>query len=161
LSFTPGSSRSLTLTVTSTAFTASGVYTVVVTGRTGILTHTASITFTVLSDFTVSASPTNPANIVASNSATSTLTVGSLGLTGNISLTASSPSGSNIVPSLSTSSLAVTPGSTGSSTLTIATSPSTPSNTYNIVVTLRSGSLTHTISVSIMVKPDFTISATS
>ena len=67
--------------------------------------------------------------------------------------------------SFAPTSVALTSGSTGTSTLTVNTSGVTTSGTYAVVVTATSGTLVHTVTINVTVTvpltPDFTLSAAS
>ncbi|HZD12184.1 MAG TPA: hypothetical protein VE177_01525, partial [Candidatus Binatus sp.] len=129
---------------------ASGVYTVIVTGSSGSLTHPAIITFTV-QDFAIS----GPGTVTAQSgvSSPSTLTVASQnGYTGVVSLTSTvSPSG-GLVCSLTPTS--VTLGNSGTSTLSCSGSV----GTYTVSVSGTSSGLTRTTTVTYTVT-DYSVTA--
>ena len=108
-------------------------------------------------DFQITTSPLLPATIPAGGSGTSTVTVNSLdGFNSAVALScAGLPAGTNC--SFIPVSL---PSGSGTSTLTIMTSATTPSGTYPINVAGTSGSLHHNASVSLVVQ-GFTVSATA
>ncbi|HYY92709.1 MAG TPA: cellulase family glycosylhydrolase, partial [Candidatus Dormibacteraeota bacterium] len=129
-----------TATVSCTSSSAS-TYSLTITGSTGSLSHSATITFAFL-DFGLSASP----SIVSLNTGaqgTSTISLNSLnGFSSTVALTLSTPNG--LSTSLDTPSIT----SSGSATLTINPSQTGSSN---IVVTGKSGSLTRTVTVAVNV----------
>jgi uncharacterized membrane protein len=146
--FTPNpatSSSSLAISTLST--TALGSYPLTITGVSGALTHSTTVTLVVSApDFSVSASP-----------ATNTVTQGSsvgygvtitplLGFTGQVSLSVSG------LPTGATGTFTPNPA-TSSSTLSVGTTASTPTGTYTLTITGTSGALIHTTTVSLTVTP--------
>jgi hypothetical protein len=110
------------------------------------LTHTA---IPASSNFSLTASPGSQ-TVTAGSSASYTATVApSNGFTGTVTLSASGlPSGATA--SFSPTSIS---GGTGSSTLTVTTTSSTPAGTSTLTITGTSGTLTQTASVSLTVTP--------
>jgi uncharacterized membrane protein len=154
-SFTPTSvsgSGSSTLTVNASSTTPGGTYPLTITATSGSLTHTAQVNLNV-ANFSVTATPSSQ-NVAAGKSTSYAVNVTpSGGFTGSVSFSvAGLPSGatSGFTPSSVSGS--------GSSTLTVNASSSTPSGTYPLTITATSGSLTHTAQVSLTVA-DFSISA--
>jgi len=106
-------------------------------------------------DFSISATPAS-LSIPIGSSGTSTITLTSLnGFAGTIGLSTSiSCSGLCLVyptASLNPTSVTLTSGGTGISTLTVATSVATTPGTYTITITATSGSNTHTVTVTVTV----------
>jgi hypothetical protein len=141
-------SGSSTLTVNTISGTAAGSYTLTITG-TGPeeLAHTATVTLTVTaSDFSLAISPSST-SVVPGGTATYTVTVGALnGFSGSVKLTvAGLPAGANgaFAPTSVTTS--------GTSTLTITTTTSTPIGSPTITVTGTSGSLMHAATATLSV----------
>src|SRR2546422_11304873 len=130
-----------------------GTYSLVVTGRSGSLVHSAPIMFKfsqpVQPDFTVTASI--PASVNAGQATTSTITLTSVnGFTGSVALTDNIPVGLSCGP--------ITPSSlTGSSTATVSCSSSTAS-AYTLTITGTSGSIIHSTTATFTVI-DFIVSA--
>ncbi len=134
-SATPPATPSLTITTTGT--TAAGTYQFTVTGISGSITHTAPLTLNVTpltEDYTLSVSPTTavPSPVAAGATATTTVTISSIGsYSGNITLSCLSVS-QNValapVCSFNPPTVAVASGSIPSpSVLTISTTgPATP-----------------------------------
>jgi hypothetical protein len=158
-SFNPTSvsgSGSSTLTISTLSSTAVGSYPITITGTSGALTHTASITLVVTSppDFSLAATPSSR-SVGQGSGTTYTVSVTALnGFSGTVGFTTSGlPSGATagFNPTQITSS--------GSTTLTITTATSTPTGSYPITITGTSGTLTHTASVTLVVTvpSDFTI----
>src|SRR2546422_1139497 len=154
-----GSTGSAILTIKSSTTTPSGTYTATIVATSGSITHSASISFIVLPDFPIASSTVQPANVLAGSSASSTISLNSFGLGASVHLTLSIPSGLGLTASVADVNIPLTPGSSGTTLLTIGTSISTPSGLYSINVTGTSGSLTHSILVSISVGGDLTITA--
>src|SRR5205807_407267 len=106
-------------------------------------------------DFGISATPAS-LSIQIGSSDTSTITLTSLnGFAGTIGLSTSiACSGLCLVyptASLNPTSVTLTAGGTGVSTLTVATSVLTTPGTYTITITATSGSITHTVTVTVTV----------
>jgi kumamolisin len=147
----PGSGTStVTLAVASTV--ATGSYAITVSGKNGTTTHTANVTLTVTSvavpAFTIS---TAPGSVSAAPGASGTSTITSSvsgGFSGAVALTASGqPTGVTI--SFNPATIAA-PGS-GSSTMTMAVASTVAAGAYTITVSGKSGSTTHTASVTLTV----------
>jgi len=109
-------------------------------------------------DFSISATPASQ-TVTAGTGTSYTVTIGALnGFTGAVNLGVSGlPSGAAAIfnPASVTGS--------GTSTLTVTTSSTTPFGTYTLTITGTSGTLTHSTTVTLVVtgvNPDFTISAT-
>ena len=146
-SFNPSSTTStstLTLTASSTATTGSA--TVTITGTSGSLTHTTTIALTVNPgpNFSLSASPSS-LSVARGSTGTSTITINPVrGFTGSVSFSASSlPIG--VTASFNPSS------STSASTLTLTVSSSATTGTFSVRVRGRSGTLSHSVRISLTV----------
>jgi subtilase family serine protease len=143
----PGSGTS-TMTMTVASTTATGTYPITVTGSGGGLMHSTTVTLTVTStavgDFTLSASPTS-VTIPVSAQGTSTITViPSGGFTGSVHLSATG------VPTGVTTSFNPNP-TTGTSTLFFRSTASASLGTFTVTVHGASGTLNHTVTVSLTV----------
>src|SRR2546426_20755 len=157
-----------TLTISSTSSTASGTYYIAITGISGQVVHTITVTVYVTADFGISSSPPSPAFISPGGTATSTITVTSMGLNGGVSLSASisPPSGVDCASancptmSFNPNPISLTPGATGTSTMTMATPPSIIPGVYGITVTGVSGTLSQVTTLSLDVR-GLALSATS
>jgi uncharacterized membrane protein len=160
VSVTGTSAVSSTMTVSTGATTTAGTYTVTVTGKSGNIVETASVTV-VLSPTSVTAGSFTlaaPAITVAapgdSGSSTVTATPAN-GFTGPIALTCAftaTPQGANAVPACSVvpTSLNIT-GAAASSTLMVETSSATTAGIYKLTVTGATGSLSATANVMVTV----------
>jgi len=148
----PGSS---TLNVTTTGTTPAGNDTLTITGASGGVTNSTTVTLAV-NDFTVSTTPASQ-TVSAGGGTNYTVTIGNNnGFSGTVALTAAGlPTGATAV--FNPTSI----NSLGSSTLTVSTTPSTPAGTNNLTITGTSGSLSHNSSTKLVVTPaaDFSISA--
>src|SRR3989475_469879 len=142
----PGNSNS-TLSCNGSA----GLYTVTVTGTSGSLSHTTTVSYSV-QDFTISASPTS-LRVNAGTPGNSTIAVTSLsGYSGTVFLTYAIAPGSGLTCNLTPENVIL--GTSSSSTLSCKGSAAT----YNVNVTGTSGSLSHSVLVTYTVQ-DFTVSA--
>src|SRR5438876_7497867 len=107
-------------------------------------------------DFDISASP-NTLTIHIGSSGTSTITLTSIGgFSGNVSLSASVACASLICLVYPTASVdpdvvSVVSGGTATSTLTVSASVLTTLGTYEVTITATSGSLTHTVTITVYV----------
>jgi subtilase family serine protease len=138
----------MTLTVASSTF--AGTYAIMVTGTSGIITATTTVSVTVTApaagNFSVSASPGLNA-VFSGQSATFTVkTKISGGFNSPINLSASGQGQGNTV-TFSPNPIAA-PGS-GSSTMTVQTSPNSKTGFYTIIITATGGGVTHTTKVTL------------
>ncbi len=133
--------------------TASGSYTVTVTGKSGSLTHSAAVSVTVPGPADFAITSTTPPPTDAGQSANSTITVAPVnGFSGTVTLTDTVPSGLTCG--------AITPNTiTTSGTATVSCSSTTAAN-YTLTITGTSGSLTHNAAATFRFQ-NFTITATS
>ncbi len=145
--FNPASTTTTSvLTLTASSSAATGPATVTITGTSGSLVHTTTVSLTVNAapDFTLSASPAS-VSVTQGTNVPSTITVNDLnGFNSSVSLSASGlPSGVTAAfnPSSTTTSSVLT--------FTAATNAATGTNT--VTVTGVSGSLTHTTTVTLTV----------
>jgi hypothetical protein len=116
--------------------------------------HPPTRTITVQPDFSLSASPSSRSVAQgAGTSFTATVTAGS-GFSRTVSFSVSGlPAGA--AASFSPASVSTS----GSSTLSVTTSPATAPGSYPLTVTATSGALTHTANVTLVVSADFSITA--
>ena len=153
------SSGLTSLAITTATTTAPGSYPLTITANSGPLVHTVSMTLVVVApDFSLSASPASQA-ILVGNSASYRVTLSPFnGYNGVVNLSvAGLPTGA--AGTFSPASL----NTSGSSTLLVTTSASTPPGTYPLTITGTDGVLTRTTSVSLEVDAqpaaDFSVSA--
>lgn len=151
-SFSPNpASTSSTMSVTTSATPPPGSYAVTITGVSGTLTRTTSVTLVVTGpvtpDFSLSASPAS--QTVSQGAATSyTVTITpSGGFTGAVTLTVTG------LPTGATGTFSPNPA-TGTSTLSVSTDlVATPPGSYVLTITGTSGGLTRTTTVTLVVSP--------
>jgi serine protease AprX len=143
--------------VTTIASTPTGTFPLTITGTSGALTHNASVSLTVTvpptPDFTFSATPSSRSVTQGSGTTYTATVTPSGGFSSSVGLSVSGlPSGAS--PSFSPGSL-----TSGSSTLTITTSASTPAGTYPLTITGTGGGITHnaTVSLTVTAPADFAI----
>ncbi len=152
-SFNPASvttSGSSTMTVTTTATTPAGNYQITITGTSGTLTHSATVTLVVnapaTADFTLSASPASH-TIRRGSTTTYTVTITrSGGFADSVNLSVSG------LPAGAAGSFAPNPATGTSSTLTVTTARSTAVGTYPVTITGTAGALTRTTSVTLVIR---------
>jgi hypothetical protein len=147
-----GGSGASVLTITTTAATPAGNYSLTLNGTSGPLQHTATIRLgvnTPVVDFTGSVSP-NPETVTQGSTAVYAVNVVPLfGFTSDVALTVSGlPPGA----SASFNPPTVNAGS-GTSYLSVVTSGSTPPGTYDIGVTGVGGGITHSGGAGLIVTP--------
>jgi len=132
---------------------APGTYPITITGTSGSLSHSTTVTI-IVSDFSISASPSSQ-TVTAGNSASYTVTLGSAnGFANPVNLSISGlPAGATAT----FNPASVTP--VGSSTLTVNTGAGTPAGTYTLTITGASGSASHSATVTLVVNapPDYSI----
>jgi hypothetical protein len=143
-------SGSATLTVSAAV---AGNYTSIITGTSGSLSHSATVFVNITApqpppDFTITAGPTSQS--VSRGSTTSfTITItGKNGFNGTVTLTATV---SPVVRNGPTITLPSTVGPFSNSTLTVSTVHKTPLGSYTITIMATSGSLTHSVTVTVTV----------
>jgi len=150
-----------TLGIATTASTTPGNYQLTITGTSGSLSHSQTVTLTVSPprpDFSLAATPSARSVTQGGTTTYAVSTAAIAGFTGGIGLSVSG------LPAGATAGFSATPVSPGSgSTLTVSTGPSTPAGTYQLAIVGASGSLSHGQVVTLTVTapaPDFTLAAT-
>jgi subtilase family serine protease len=140
-----------TLTVQTASSTPSGTYSVTITGTSGSTVHSTSVTLVVkTADFSLT-SGTSLVRVNPGESAGYGLTLTPLlGFTGKVSLGLSGlPASSS--KKFSPNPVAVTYPTTSDSVLTVTTTTSTPVGTYTLKILGVSGSLRHSVTVTLVV----------
>jgi subtilase family serine protease len=153
-SFNPNAtSTTSTLTLSADTTAAAGTYTVTVTGSaSGVPGHSVNVTLTIAApkpDFAISVSAQSPPSIGTSGTATYTVTITPINNPTSVSLSASS------LPRRASASFSPSSASASSSwksTLTIRASRSS-NGTYTFTVTGRSGTVSHSQTVSLKIGP--------
>jgi hypothetical protein len=146
-SFTPNpATTSSTLAVTTASTTPAGSYTLTITGVSGSLTHTTTVTLVVNvpPNFSLSGSPATQ-TVRQGRSVTYTVTISPVGgFAGQVNLSVTG------LPTGATATLSPNPATT-TSTLSVATLASTPTGSYTLTITGVNGGLTHTATVTLTV----------
>jgi len=156
LSLTPGGTSSATLSVSVASTTATGFYSLTVTGTNGTVSHPVDISVRVVGpDFEISANP-GFLNVPQGGSGISVITLGSLaGFAGTVTLSASG----DLATSFSPSTVFVSAGGSASSNFTINAFAPTPGVHY-LTVTAFAGIVSHSITITVdLTGPDFNIFA--
>jgi hypothetical protein len=144
----PGNS---TLTVTTTTSTAAGSYTLTIAGKSGSLSHTASVTLVVTAapppmNFALTATPST-SSVVQGGKATYIATIAPQnGFAGSVAL---SVTGAPTGPAASFSPASI--ANSGSSTLTVSTTALTAAGSYTLTIAGTSGSITQRATVGLTV----------
>lgn len=137
---------SSTLTVSTATTTRAGTYPLTITGTSGALTHTTSVTLVVTEapDFSLSASPASQ-TVRRGQKTTYTVTITpNATFTGTVNLAVSG------FPKNATAAFDPNPA-TESSTLTVTTTKQTKTGSFTLKITGTSGSLTRTTTVTVKV----------
>src|SRR2546423_1830740 len=149
-SFSPASisnSGSSTLSVSTSSTTPPGSYPLTITGTSGSLVHTASVTLVVSADFSVSVTPSSAT--LSRNSSTNytvTVTPGS-GFSGTVSLSVAG------LPRRTSATFSPTSIATsGSSTLTISANRKAPTGSFALTITGTSGGVSHSQQVTLIIQ---------
>ena len=156
LSLKPGTPQTVTMTAAATAARTSSPATVSFVGTSGSLSHTATISVTVVAapDFTLSSTPATLNVTQGGQSAPLQISAaGKNGLTGNVTLAVSGlPAGVTVTPAPGTLQL-------GSQASLVFNATSTATlGTATITITATSGTLTHTTTVALtVVAPTVTV----
>ena len=143
--FSPNpATTSSTLTVSIMSGTPAGTYTLTLTGTSGSLSHSTTVTLVVNSDFSLSSSPTSR-TISHGQSTTYTVTIAALNsFTGSVTFSVSG------LPSGAIGTFSPNPAAS-SSMLTVNTSGGTPRGTYTLTVSGTGGGKTHAVMVTLVV----------
>ena len=135
----------VTLTVTTSNTTPGGTYTLTITGTSGSVVHSATVTL-VVTDFTIAATPASQ-TVVVDGGTNYTVNIGNInGFDGTVALSASGlPTGATAV--FNPTSITML----GSSTLTVTTTNTTPAGNDTLTVQGACGSLIHSTTVTLAV----------
>lgn len=140
-----------TMTVTTSSSTPGGTFTLTITGTDGTLTHSTSVTLVVIvPDFSISTVPT-ATSVGRGHTATYTVTLTPVNsFSGMVNLTVSGCPPSSTC-TFSPNPVTVTSPNSSTSAFTVATSRKTVVGTYAMTITGTSGSLKHSVGVSLRV----------
>ena len=139
---------STTLSVNTAASTPAGSYPLVVTGTSGQLSRSKTVTLIVANgDFTISATPSSR-TLNRGDTTTFTVTIAAVqGFSGNVSLSVSN------VPKFATATFApASIGSAGTSTLTVVTKKQVTKGTCTLTITGSGGGLVHSTTVALVTR---------
>src|SRR3989449_198610 len=138
------------MTVGAGAATPPGSYALTITGVSGTLTRTASVTLDIspapVPDFSLSATPASQTIVQGAGTTYAVSITPSGGFTAAVIFTVSG------LPGGATASFSPNPA-TASSAMTVGTGAATPPGSYALTITGVSGTLTHTTSVTLVVIP--------
>ncbi len=163
VTLTSGGTISSLLTVTTTAGTLAGTYFVTVNGTSSSLSHSViiSLSVTPVPNFSIIAFPSSLTVPRGSSAQGNIRLVSNTSFTGVVTLTSSIfPTGP--IVSLGSSNVTLTPFSSAQLTFTVTAGTLVATGSYTVTVTGTSGSLSHSVLVSVQVTnptPDFTVSA--
>jgi Immune inhibitor A-like, MAM domain len=150
----PATGTSSALSIATATTTPTGSFPITITGMSGSLTHTTSVTLVVqatpVADFTIGVSPTS-VSVVQGGSGSTTTTITSVN--GFSSATTLSVSGLPAGVTAAFSANPVTPaaGGTASSTLTLTAATTAATGTFTLTVSGTSATLTHSASLTLTV----------
>jgi hypothetical protein len=125
-----------------------------VTDNGGLTSPAATRTITVR-DFSLSATPASRSVSPGGGTTYSATVTPIAGFSGTVSFSAT-----GLPPGATASFNPASVTSSGSTTLSVSTSGTTPPGSYTLAITATSGSLAHTVNVTLVVNGDFSISAT-
>ena len=150
--FSPASlmaSGSTTMSVSTSASTPAGTYPLTIRGTSGPITRTAAVSLVVtqVGDFTISVTPASRTVNNGSNGSYTVTILPVSGFNGTVSLSTAA------LPKFVTSSFSPgTIATSGTSTLTLATKKQTKTGSATITVTGTSGSLVHSLTITLVVQ---------
>ncbi len=159
--FSPSSvttSGTSTMSVTTSSTTPTGSYPLTITGVSGSLTRTTSVTLVVAPppDFSLSATPSSQSVVQGASTSYTVNITRTGGFTGGVTFNISG------LPAGAAGSFSPNPSTGASSALSVTTASTTPTGSFALTITGVSGSLTHTASATLVVtsSADFSLSAT-
>ena len=145
----PAAATSSTMSVTTSSTTPAGTYPLTITGVSGSLTHTTSVTLVVTTvaapNFSLSATPSSQTVVQGAATSYTVNITRTGGFTGGVTL------GVSGLPAGATGTFSPNPATGASSTLSVSTATTTPAGSFVLTITGVSGSLTRTTSVTLVV----------
>lgn len=147
--FSPASvltSGSSTMTVSTSAATPAGNYTLTISGDTGAFKRTTTVTL-VVADFTLSATPTSQSVTAGTNAAYTVSVNPGSGFSGNVGLSVTNGLPAGASASFNPASILTS----GSSTMTVSTSAATPVGSYALTIAGSTGGLTRTTTSTLVI----------
>jgi hypothetical protein len=150
-------SSTVTMTVNTATTTPTGSFPITITGTSGSLVHSTSVTLAVnsppASDFSLSASP-SALSVKRGNQVSTTITVGGTnGFTGTVGAFSVANLPANASASFSPTSVSLSSSATsGAVTMTISTQPNTPLGTSTLTISATSGTVSHSTTATLQVR---------
>ena len=151
-----GSTATSTLTIATSSTTALGTYVVRITGVSGVLIHTADVTFTVttpppIPDFTMTVTPSSAQITRGQQGNFIVLATSTGGFASPISLTLSGQP-SDVAGSFDPTSVTPPSGGSGTSTLTVRVGSAATPGTHTLTITGTSGAISHQATIVLTVE---------
>jgi len=151
-----GSTATSTLTIATSSTTALGTYVVRITGVSGVLIHTADVTFTVttpppIPDFTMTVTPSSAQITRGQQGNFIVLATSTGGFASPVSLSLSGQP-SDVAGSFDPASVTPPSGGSGTSTLTLRVGTAAPPGTYTLTITGASGAISHQATIVLTVE---------
>ena len=144
-----------TLSITTLGTTPTGTYTLTITGTSGALTHSATSTLVVNSPaatFTMTETPASRTIVQGKSTTYSASMTTKTGFSGTVAFSVT-----GLPPGATASFSPATRTTSGTTTLTVATTPSSPVGTYPLTITGTDGSEVHSVAATLVLTGTFTV----